>query len=386
MTKLGRKRFLKLISATSMAIFSLFVCFSGAFAWFQAQREVGNESNDFYVESQDTAVKKITIHPFLDETTGAGESTPSYTFDPTGIVAFEEGNPTANPTLAELNQYSIDNPHHPVLILYHVDGFRTRIDLSTEYCFLNENTDFITGKTRTKSALNSLEGKVTNGYYEVYRDESQSNKTYLYQWNGSSLNGRTVATYNDLDVAANKVDGLYTRVQSDSNYSGVASVYCYDNTAKKFNLVWIDLGDDDKGQTNPLSSVVDFFTITYDKNDYANLAALSSNHTVNLETYNSTTQELEYEVSDGTIPCISVAKTQMTDSNKTNFAKLSDADTYNRFYNDICVYDDESNDMNFVGVVVDYNQLALEYISSHNLGHDAINNGLVFVCDWITKF
>ena len=72
------------------------------------------------------------------------------------------------------------------------------------------------------------------------------------------------------------------------------------------NLVWIDLGDDEKGQTNTLSSVVDFFTITYDKNDYANLAALSSNHTVNLETYNNTTQELEYEVSD--VPCENVGE------------------------------------------------------------------------------
>ena len=40
----------------------------------------------------------------------------------------------------------------------------------------------------------------------------------------------------------------------------------------------------------------------------------------------------------------------------------------------------------YVGIVVNYDSWALENVFSVNLGHEALNAGLVFKCDWKTEF
>ena len=56
---------LKIIAATSMAIFSLLTTFTAAFAWFTSLHELNNEYEDFDVYSLDGAFNHVTFHNSL---------------------------------------------------------------------------------------------------------------------------------------------------------------------------------------------------------------------------------------------------------------------------------------------------------------------------------
>ena len=59
--KKTRSKNLKIIAATSMAIFSLFACFSAAYAWFVTTRKVDNGADDFQVSDLQTSVKELSV-------------------------------------------------------------------------------------------------------------------------------------------------------------------------------------------------------------------------------------------------------------------------------------------------------------------------------------
>ena len=187
---------------------------------------------------------------------------------------------------------------------------------------------------------------------------------------------------NEVKVAAN--NNKYFRVLADEEHGGVASIYKYDNVEKAFNLVWIDLGDADKGETNPLSSVVNFHYVFF-SGENGTLAELRQDLDVSVESYTALTDTYSY-VETQDVTCIPALISEATDDErKTSFTNFTDADTFDPRQK-INVFEGEVRNYTYIGVVVNYDPLALEYIFSHNLGHSALNAGLQFVCDWITEF
>ena len=99
----------------------------------------------------------------------------------------------------------------------------------------------------------------------------------------------------------------------------------------------------------------------------------------------SQTQSYSYEENDD-LSCISLAKSEFTNSNRASFSSFTNSEDYNGFNKQINVFRGDVTGVTYIGLVVDYNTLALEYVFSRNLGHDALNAGLQFKCDWRTEF
>ena len=364
-----------------MVIFSLVVSFSGAIAWFNAVRNVDNGGNDFIVTGNAT-VTGVYIVPFLGET--SGEDTDCYTFDVNNMVMAYDGDYNNAADTVKLNEYSIENPNHPVLMLFEIQGEAATIRFTTDYCFLGNNRDdFIYAKTTTKANLDSL-SKVADKYYEVVADETMSNKTSLYYFNGSSLENRTVASYTTLptNLSAND-DGKYYRAISDNTHGNVSSIYQYNGSTGEFEMAWRDLGNRIKYENNPLSSVVQFHSFTLSGTILEN----TTSHTVNVETVNNPETEneyLSYAVRNNQ-QCIAVPKSELTNSNKRSFTNFTTNDRFN-YRQEVIPFSGDVSGKSYVGVFVNYDSLAIEYICSNNLGHEALNDGLSFICDWKTEF
>lgn len=378
------KKALKLISATSMAIFTLFATFSSAYAWFVSIRNQDANNEQFYVKRLDTPVTSISIHAFYGETADGN----SFTFDPNGVSVYADGEFNENAPAVELNEYSLENPNHPVLILFRneeTSNFESQINLVTDFSFLAADDSYITAKIKNKEALDALTNKVEGGYYQVTRDESQSNAIYLYKYTNGALASATYATYAALNSGVakdNSNNNNYYRVQADEEHGGVATVYQYKHATKEFEMMWCDLGnaEDPYNQTNPLSSAVQFHYFTFE----TDLSGFTTNEDVMVESFNDTTKTYTY-TENNSLSCIALPKSGFTDSNKSSFANFTDEEEFD-FSKELNVFSGDVTGVKYIGIVVNYDTLALEYIFSHNLGHDALNAGLDFKCDWITEF
>ncbi len=364
-----------------MAIFSLFTAFSGAYAWFQSIIQDDNNNEDFYSRRYDSPVLSISIHEFYGETADGN----SFAFNPNGVVVYDAENGSYSSRAVELNEYSIEKPNHPVLILFENDttqGYQTQINMSTDYAFLGSNDDFINAKLKNKQALNDLSNKQNGYYYQVTKDESQDNQIYLYKYVNNALTSVTYETYASLETNVEKDvtnAGNYYRVQNDEDHGGVATVYQYVHATREFEMVWCDLGNLDYNETNPLSSAVQFHSFAFT----GTLASMTTSEDVMVESFNSTTATYTYE--EDSLSCIALAKSDFTNTNKSSFTNFSAAETF-QYNKQVTTFSGDVTGVTYIGIVVNYDQLALEYIFSRYLGHDALNAGLAFKCDWRTEF
>ena len=369
-----------------MAIFSLFTAFTSAYAWFVStmNQEAGNDN--FYVKRLDTPVTSISIHEFYGETDDEGAK--SFAFDPVGVSVYADGSFNDSAKLVELNQYILEKPNHPVLVLFkneEVSGFESQINLKTKAAYLGASDDFLAGKTNTKAELTALSNKVSGGYYRVITDESQGDgkKTYLYQYNGSSLQSMSYATYASLDVSTNRLptnNNKYFLVIDDEKLGNAATIYQYKDATASFNMVWCDLGNTAYSETNPLSSAVQFHTFTFTDT----LANMTQTRDVNFEQFDEMGQDYTYDLHEDT-SCLAIPESEFTASNKHSFTNFEDEETF-EYTKEINVFRGDVTGVAYIGMVVNYDKYALEYIFSHNLGNEALNNGLAFKCDWVTEF
>ena len=366
-----------------MAVFSLLATMTSAYAWFESIRNQDTDNENFYINRLDSPVTSISIHDFYGETDDEGAK--SFAFDPVGISVYSDGTFNNGAPVVELNKYILEKPNHPVLILFkneEVSGLESQINLKTEFAYLGSGENFLAGKTNTKAELDAL-GKVTNGYYRVVTDESHSNSTYLYQYNGSSLQSRSYASYAALDVAENRIssnNNKYFLVVDDEDHGDVATIYQYKDATASFEMVWCDLGNSANSETNPLSSAVQFHTFTFS----TSIEDMRSTRDIQFETFDDIGQDYNYSKHTGE-NCIAIPTADFTDSNKHSFTNFTDDDTYD-FSKELNVFRGDVTGVTYIGIVVNYDKSALEYIFSHNLGNEALNNGLEFKCDWITEF
>ena len=384
MKKLNKKT-LKIVAATSMAVFSLLATMTSAYAWFQSTLNQDANNENFYVKRLDTPVTSITIHEFYGETDDNGVK--SYAFDPIGVTAYN-GSFNASAPVVELNKYLLEKPNHPALVLFKnasVSGFESQINLKTDFAYLGADDNFLAGKTNTKQELNAIQNKTTNGYYRVTTDESQTgnfaNKMHLYQYNGSTLTSMSFATYALLDVAANRIaanDGKYFLVVDDEEHGDVSTIYTYNNAKAAFDMVWCDLGNAASSETNPLSSAVEMHTFTF------TTESISSTRDINVESFSDLAQDYTYTKQTGK-SCIAIPKADFKDTNKHCFTNFTSDETFT-YNKEVNVFRGDVNGITYIGLVVNYNTASLEYLFSHNLGNEALSNGLEFKCDWVTEF
>ena len=384
-TKTISKKTLKIVSATAMAIFSLLATMTSAYAWFVSILNQGAENDNFYVKRLDTPVTAITIHNFYGETIDGL----NFAFNPVGESVFADGEFNEDAPLVKLNEYSLENPNHPVLILFkneETSGLETQINLITDFACLGTDDNYIAAKTKTFSELNGLT-KTNGNYYQVTSDESQAGtlnkKIVLYKYENSALSCVTYSNYSALqsNVGFNADNNNnYYRVYADENHGGVSTVYQYKHATRSYEMVWCDLGNADYSQTNPLSSAVQFHYFAFGDELEDIIAAKN----VNVESFNDTTDTYSYTPTNN-LDCISIAKSDFTGENKSSFTNFTSDEVF-EYSKELNVFSGDVTGVKYIGIVVNYNQLALEYIFSHNLGHDALNAGLDFKCDWITEF
>lgn len=409
MSKKFKKSTLKYVCAIAISLFSLVALFTGTLTWFQSIRVTSNANDDFQVDVLQTTVKKITIHEFLGETQEAevyGQDDASnplqakaFTFNPNGTIAydpnlanqqgFDKDGFYISDSYVRLHEYSLDSPNHPVLLMFEVSSGHQRIDLSTTYTFLgNEKPEVIKAQVNSKADLNALNKSSFSAgdYFEVLSDEeydAQNKPCTLYYYDGTSTILVTIDDGTNLESNAYKISDRYIKVLEDNEHGGVATIYQYNASTSSFEMKWMDLGDADSGKTNPLSSAVDFHYFTF-SNEYNSINDLVTNKNIVKETANQNGEIISL-TNQSNQSCISINQGLFTQSNSKSFIKFTSNTTYT-YQNNIILIDEDIDNISYIGVVINYNYHALEYIFSNNLGHFALNAGLQFVCDWTTKF
>lgn len=107
-----------IVASTGVAIFTLAATFSGTFAWFQATRTGSTNANEFRINNIGDCVAAIEFHQFDSIQTINGVDYFAFNSSQSGSVTIN--NNQAIYTIQgglEMEEYSTDDPHHPILIL-----------------------------------------------------------------------------------------------------------------------------------------------------------------------------------------------------------------------------------------------------------------------------
>lgn len=159
MKKLSQSKSLKIVAATSVALFSLVTVFSATFAWFSMNEQVGNNGQQVTVQPASGYFHKLSIHNVVEH------DDDNYRFDinPWGTLTIENWNTReiitsfdedADPCF--MGSYDYLEKIHPVLFLFELgddtvenytatsqDPINLRASTATDY-YLG---DITTGKT-----------------------------------------------------------------------------------------------------------------------------------------------------------------------------------------------------------------------------------------------
>lgn len=338
-----------------MTIFTLFVAFTGAFAWFVSKTSEDADGEAFEVSKVGTSVQEISIHEFYGTSTG---SNPCYGFNPVPAGFVDYSNPQSPSTTGtlsiELEKYSLEYPNHPILILFKVSGVNQQIDAETSYPFLSQDkpgADSLDG-AHTVATYSALPASASNGeIFEVTNDEHQNGE------------------YTDSGVRK-KVTTRYKYVAAES----------------KYELIWVDLAM----FKNPLSSVVQMhsfeFTFTKPFMKSGNSLVVDSSSTALLtKTYTHIVNNVVQTDTDSGIwiPTSKFKDADATNTNMSSFVNINHGEA--TYQPKATLFEGSVGDYTYVGITVDYYSDALVYLFSEFLGHDYLNEDITFKCDWITK-
>ena len=362
--KKARGQALKIVAATSVAIFSLGVAIMGAFAWFMAKMTADNASDNFEVTNLTGSALSISLHRWY----GAATSNENiWGFNPTPVTVVDfEGN-SSNTFVFSMEQYELLDQDHPLLFLVQIDGDHEIIKANTDCCFVASTPTEIKKTFATYEALSGT-GLSNGNYVLVTEDEnydSTNKPTTLRKYNGSSFASVTYATKTALDAAlaadtghSTFTDGACFGVVADNEHNNSTTVYKYNLSSNKLEMIYFKL----EAENNPLSSAVKFNSLGFIYNPMT-----------------TGTQSYTFE-DEGTKTCIPINKTALGDAK--SFVTVNNNTGTSTFTNDITIYDDDTEGVQYIGIVMNYNPAALEYICSYFLGNPLLDSDLGFSCDW----
>lgn len=441
----NKKSLIKIATATMVAIFSLASMFAGTYAWFTLQSSATASGAEFRVVVTSGAVKSISAHSYLG-LNGANNSycfnPEGKTVYKDGVsqdasLVSLNGYAPTNPSHPIMLIFQVDGAYASI-------RFKTDycyLGNTDKYCT-------VTATYANYAALNTAAGSFTNqqngNYYKVTTDETHSSASNVYyQYNSADQSKplRYMSEYHEITAVCTDHNdllsktstygkGYYRVTTDDADHGGGETVYQYADGELK--MVYLKL----KSTNNPLSSAVKFnwmrfknsdVTITGTYGTYALLSAatgsltdgkyykvtadenvgggetvyrytsgnlilawdyldndnvshtMTSIDTVNVEQYSN--KEYGNPVSQ-TRKTVSVKKNILTSDHESSFCTF-DQNTPS-FHNEAAVFSHSLDGAQYVGVVIDYNSDAIEYICSVYLGHPLVNQGLGFHCDWTT--
>lgn len=352
---LGRKN-LNIIAATSMTIFTLLAVFTGVYAWFVAKLNDSKSGELFDVAMLDSTIEEISIHSFYGTTTEEQERNRYYGFNPVpvGYINYANHlNPTTIGDLSiQLENYLLEDPHHPVLLLFKVNGNKQSIVGKTDYPFLSKN---IVGPTNLPSS------------YVVANYEA------LLAKQGSASDGDIFEVTND-----NSQNGKY-----DSS-TKVKARYQYHASDSSFERVWVDLGTLD----NPLSSIIQIHSFKYSFTNPFNVDGQTitvnpSSTALETKTYRHAVGDEQTQSASGIwIPVSGFKGPNDENTNMSSFVSIDEGGDAT-FKREAVFYNGSVSDYTYIGIVVDYYPDALVYFSSYYMGHHFLYDDVTFKCDWI---
>ncbi len=323
MKRTGNKA-LKMIAATAVASFSLVAAIVSTVAWFMMANKVKGTDVQVVIEDPSDSVGEITFHKYR------GLSTDNYyLFNPEPEATLRITNkeitidPVGFPGIT-LDTYSTDSRHHPLLMLFKLKKKGLSLYAKTEHPFLAEfkPTSYTTVATHGALTHVTTTSFVGGETYYVTNDE---------------VNGG--------------LDG--------STYGPTA--YRWDAESKTWDMIWSDIAS----SNNPLSSVMETYFFMFGFNTPSEGA--NTSHTLNGSNPNS----------------IPIAQSSCTEANQRSFVQFANG-SYSHFSKTITFFEGQvPDDTVYLGIMVDYYSLALEYISSYYLGDARVTAGLNFKCDWL---
>lgn len=322
--KRAGKKTLKMIAAVSTACFSLVTAVVSTVAWFIAANKVHQSNVNVEIDDPSDSVSDVTFHKYR------GLSTDSYyCFNPTPEATMHINDRQITIDAAPgftgitLDTYTADDRHHPLLMLLKLKKKAVSLHAYTEHPFLAEFKPTTSVTVATHGALTHVN-------------------------------------------TTNLEDGVKYFVTSDEVNGGAnesthgSTAYQWHTDSQRWELIWVDIA----AQDNPLSSVIEsyFFTFTFASPS----AGATTSHTVNGSNPSS----------------IAIKQSDCNDSNFASFAKFHNG-SYTEFSKTVTFFQGTvSDDTVYLGIVIDYYSLALEYISSYFLGNEHVEQGLNFACDW----
>ena len=306
-----------------MTVFTLLAAFTASYAWFSSITKQETDADSFPIRKAESSISSISVHDFYGMTADESE----FGFNPTAnhVISWDShaGEDTVGFTMGK---YSLDDPHHPVLFLFTLNGGAECIKFETDSTYLAQDEPTHTVTVATYSAL----------------AESYAEKTII-------------------------------KVEADEKHAGVGTKYKY--SSGEFELVWMELSEDN----NPLSSVVmtHYFLFTDDPRD--------SQGDYQVKTGNLMVDDGEGNKVSTSETYVPLTSSSFTSSNRSSFVSFDE--NWEPTFNDFAyAFEGNTTGYTHLGIVLDYYADSLEYISYYFLGHNYLNEGIGFVCDWALEF
>ena len=160
----NKKSLLKIVAATSVAIFSLFSVCTGVLSWFYSVRETNDESEEFLVTNYEK-LYKVSYHQFVGT---PNDTNCSFNKTPVASITYNQetrkfdkpkngSGQTIDSFTFSLDPYDPMNKHKPMLVLIELsEEFNSAVDSDISVLASTDTTDFIGAKNTNHLAKYQL--------------------------------------------------------------------------------------------------------------------------------------------------------------------------------------------------------------------------------------
>ena len=253
MKKLSQNRNLKIISATSVTLFSLLTVFSATFAWFSMNEQVGNNGQQVQVQPISGYFYKLSIHNAVT----ISDTEYKFNQNPWGTIQISNWNTRElvasfdDDDSCFMGSYDYLEKIHPVLFLFEFgdENVESYTATSNEPITIKASTE--TSYYLGDNAVGRTISSTGNPLSSVVRYSSSvfSSESALEEIKGNASvtlsDGVTTNTYDTYDFTTNKLSGLDSFVKFNdqhlySSFDQEPVIYSTDSATVKYIAVVFD--------------------------------------------------------------------------------------------------------------------------------------------------